>query len=509
MNRKSIWTGTLLLALLAGAFAVPGVQLANGMTERLTNGSFESGFRSTPAGFVGNGWHWFHNGGEATYGFYDDTWAPVVYDGRHSQLIEINTFCRGGSDPDRYAGIYQTVAVVPGETYELSLHGMLRALEDDPDRAGYNYRVEYGIDYDGGTDWTAVSNWVEIPWNTVYPRLSPGAMESYATSLTAASSRLTLYLRVWKKWGTARKELDVNLDAISLRGAVPPDTQKPKVRFKAPEYPVVGRTYTIHVKSRNGVGITKLKLFDNGQLVGQVSYDVGMLELNHDFLWTPGQRGWHVLKAVAVDAAGKRARHRVSVRVRREQQLIKNGGFEQGFTMGPQGMVGNGWGRFNNGGQANYGYYDETWAPVIWGGQHSQLIEINTIGYGGGSDADRYSGIYQTVKGLKPGATYELTVHGMLRARMPDEDICCYNYRVEWGYEPSGGTDWRTVSNWVEIPWDTVYPRLEPGSMDTYTASFVAPSSTVTLFIRAWKKWGTAERELDVNLDAISLKGLK
>jgi hypothetical protein len=92
---------------------------------------------------------------------------------------------------------------------------------------------------------------------------------------------------------------------------------------------------------------------------------------------------------------------------------------------------------------------------------------------------------------------------------MPDEDICCYNYRVEWGYEPSGGTDWRNVGNWIEIPWDTVYPRLEPGSMDTYTASFVAPSSKVTLFIRAWKKWGTAERELDVNLDAISLKGLK
>ncbi len=73
-----------------------------------------------------------------------------MYDGEHSQLIEINTSCHGSSQSDRYAGIYQTVAVVPGETYELSLHGMLRALEDDPDRGSYSYRVQYGIDYGVG-----------------------------------------------------------------------------------------------------------------------------------------------------------------------------------------------------------------------------------------------------------------------------------------------------------------------------------------------------------------------
>jgi hypothetical protein len=39
--------------------------------------------------------------------------------------------------------------------------------------------------------------------------------------------------------------------------------------------------------------------------------------------------------------------------------------------------------------------------------------------------------------------------------------------------------------------------------------TFEAPSSEITLFIRAWKKWGTAQRELDVNLDAITLKGYK
>jgi hypothetical protein len=45
--------------------------------------------------------------------------------------------------------------------------------------------------------------------------------------------------------------------------------------------------------------------------------------------------------------------------------------------------------------------------------------------------------------------------------------------------------------------------------MSSYTATFQAPSSDITLFIRAWKKWGTARKELDANLDAISLSGYK
>jgi hypothetical protein len=83
------------------------------------------------------------------------------------------------------------------------------------------------------------------------------------------------------------------------------------------------------------------------------------------------------------------------------------------------------------------------------------------------------------------------------------------DYRVEWGVDPAGGTDWTSVENWVEIPWDTVYPWLEPGDMGDLTASFEAPSDKITLFVRAWKKWGTAERVLGANLDGITLEGYK
>jgi len=508
MSRKRALISACVLALIAAVLAVPGIQLASGGTERLTNGSFEEGFHATPAGFVGNGWHWFNNGGQAAYGFYDETWAPVIYDGQHGQLIEINTYNYGASDADRYSGIYQTVAVTPGETYELSLHGMLRALEEDPDRANYSYRVQYGVDYNGGADWSAVTNWVEIPWNIVHPRLTPGSMESYSTSIKATSSRLTLFVRVWKKWGTAGRELDVNLDAISLQGSTPVETANPTVKLTAPSFVVVGWSQDVLVQASNDVGVTKLDLYDGGTLVDSVGYEVGLLAISHKFSWTPASAGSHTLKAVALDAGGKTATATATVTVGQDKQYLTNGDFEGGFKGSAKGVVGKGWGWFDNGGMANYGSYDETWTPVIYDGAHGQLIEINTYIWAA-SEPDRYAGIFQTITGLTPGATYKLTMHGMLRVLADDEDLAGYNYRVQWGYDPAGGSDWTAVTNWVEVPWDTIYPRLEPGTMSSYTATFQAPSSDITLYIRAWKKWGTARKELDVNLDAISLTGYK
>jgi hypothetical protein len=113
------------------------------------------------------------------------------------------------------------------------------------------------------------------------------------------------------------------------------------------------------------------------------------------------------------------------------------------------------------------------------------------------------------VEGLTPGAAYKLSLYGMLRALEEDPDRANYSYRVEWGYDPSGGTDWAAVDNWVEIPWDTVYPRLSPGSMEGYTASFRAPAGRITLHLRVSMKWATANRELDVNFDEITLSGFQ
>jgi hypothetical protein len=95
---------------------------------------------------------------------------------------------------------------------------------------------------------------------------------------------------------------------------------------------------------------------------------------------------------------------------------------------------------------------------------------------------------------------------GMLRALPDDDDRNNDAYRVQWGYTANGSTNWEHVNNWVTVPWDEVYPREDPGEMQGYSVMFRAPSPTITIFIRAWKKWGTVGKELDANLDAIRLE---
>lgn len=439
-HRQRLVGIALVLALLATMTLGSASGLATAEGEVLFNGNFEGGFTYQPGcGAVGTGWGCFTNGGTVDYGFYDDQWAPVVADGAHSQLIELSTLKYAASEANRYAGIYQTVTLVKGASYTLKLRGLMREHKPDPAEDKYRYRVQWGYTTDGSTDWQAVTNWKELPWDKIDERTAPTGMQSFSTTFTASSTKITLFFRVWKKWGTPYKELDVNLDAISLVGKIvkPPVDGKPPVVIVLP--PDKHRPPTPPVPP------------------------VGLV------------------------CGGP--------------NLIYNGDFEGGFVGG----VGKGWTAFNNGGQATYGFYDEMWPPVIKDGQHGQLIEINTQ-CRAASDPDRVAGIYQVVGKLVKGVTYEFSMWGMLReeAAHPDEDP--FRYRVQWGYavadaDPSADD----IIKWQEVPWDNIYLRTAPGAMAPFSIRFRAPAEKIVLAVRAWKKWGTAQRELDVNLDAIKL----
>jgi hypothetical protein len=205
-----------LMGLLVAVVVLPSIA---GSGENLVkNGDFEGGFGVDG---VADSWHKFDNGGEMTASWYDDTWLPVISDGAHSQLIEINTVCRGASDPDRYAGIYQKVTPKAGTTYEVCMHGMLRSLWGDPDPMSWGYTAQIGIDQTGGTDWSALAaeDWTDIPWDNVYPRTEPGdEMDSYCMNVKAESRSLTLFIRLWKKWPTAGREVLLNVDGITFDG---------------------------------------------------------------------------------------------------------------------------------------------------------------------------------------------------------------------------------------------------------------------------------------------------
>jgi hypothetical protein len=445
-NKQRLAGIAMVLALMASLGLASASGLAVVDQEALVNGDFESGFTTMPGcGMVGTGWGCFNNGGTAEYGFYDDEWPPVVGGGEHSQLIEINTMQYPASEADRYAGIYQTVSLVAGQQYQFTLMAGMRERDPDGFEDPYRYRIQWGYTANGSTDWQQVTNWEELPFDKIDERSSPTGLEAKGVQFVAPSGEITLFVRVWKKWGTPYRELDVNLDSLSLWG---PGVRQPV----EPAGPVV--------------------ILPGPVMDGDV--DHGEID-----------------EVPALCAS---------------TNLISNGSFECGFSMVPGcGMVGTGWGCFTNGGSAEYGFYDDLWSPVVQDGAHSQLIEINTKKFAA-SEPDRYAGIYQVVRGLRAGETYEFSLWGQMReeASHPDEDT--YRYRVEWGYAPlDANPSPADITNWVEVPWDTIYPRIEPGEMASYAVKLQAPCSKMILGIRAWKKWGTSYRELDVNLDAVSL----
>ncbi len=180
--------------------------------------------------------------------------------------------------------------------------------------------------------------------------------------------------------------------------------------------------------------------------------------------------------------------------------LLRNGDLEEGFD--GRG-TGTGWNPFNSGEGATYTFSGDRWSRAVYHGTSSQLVTVASYALSAG--ADRSVGIYQAVAGLEIGAEYELSMAGLLReeAAHPGEDP--YRYRVQWALA-EGDADWTQVTDWQEVPWDTLYLRTEPGAFSTHSTRLFAPGDSATLFIRAWKKWATPDRELDVNLDAMALR---
>ena len=114
-------------------------------------------------------------------------------------------------------GIYQVVDVVPDARYMFSFYGMVRSTEGSEAKSRWNYRIQVGFDPQGGTDPSAVTEWTQMDWPE-HEIMSPGAMQSYAHGVTATSDKMTVFIRLWKKFPTAGEEVDVNIDAVSLVG---------------------------------------------------------------------------------------------------------------------------------------------------------------------------------------------------------------------------------------------------------------------------------------------------
>ena len=509
--QQPTYSRALLIALvLVLALAVTArTTTAGGFGERLSNGSFEEGFDGNG---VGSNWVGFNNGGSAFYHFQDDVSPAFNYDGKHSQLIEVSTMNYFVTEPERYAGIYETVSVVAGTPYTLTMHGMLRVLPDDPDMNNWAYIVQWGIDPNGGTDWSNVA-WKDVPWQNTYDWLKPGPIADYATTLTAPSNKITLFIRALKKFPTRYRDLFVNLDAVSLFGQLPGNASAPQVDVTWPTLVYTTKPFPVHVNASNAVGLTKITLYDNEKPAANLTYSVGPLTKQFDFAWTPTISGTHALRVEAVDQMGFTTNVTSTLGVVPIVQFFKNGNFEGGFVGG---AIANSWSFFNNGGRDVYQVpYDDTWKGLATSGQHSQLLEINTTMYGMGDpyqEADRYAGICQVVTGLTPGASYYVTGNGLLRVSEVEDLIHLddWSYVGQWGYAQGaqpGCSNWDSVSNWQTLPWGHVDYRESPTKMNSFTYVIFAPSDTLTVYFRAWKKWAIGAREMLLNFDDLSFAG--
>jgi len=190
----------------------------------IVNGGFEGGFQEDFG--VGYGWGGFSNG-NAVVGWNFDDWDAVVVNGQYAQRIEI----KDALDLNRYAGIYQTVSVVPGKQYKLTINGLIRSEEGDISLSDYGYRLQYAVDYQGDIAWELIPEdaWQELPWDE-QPLSNPpnGAYQfsTFETTITAQSDKLTIFIRGWKKWINNGSGI-FNLDEISFVGPAPDGFQAP------------------------------------------------------------------------------------------------------------------------------------------------------------------------------------------------------------------------------------------------------------------------------------------
>ena len=441
-KRSLLMALTIALALMLSVAVITTLAGGTMTTEQLQNGGFEKGFSAVDGcGMVGSGWGCFTTGGRGGYGFYDEGWAPVVAAGSHAQLIEINTKKDFG-DQNRTAGIYQKIAVVPGQTYELNFKALIRANDLDSGGDPWRYVMMVGFTHDGSTNW-ANATVQEVNVGPIQDRVNPSGYYPVSVKVKAQGHYLTIFIAGRMKWGDWNREVDFDVDGVSLVGPAPAAKPEPKPEWKPEPKP--------EAKPKPKPPVTTVtKLVCDGP------------------------------------------------------NLLQNSGFEKGFDADGTGRY---WAPFKNDGRAAYGYYDDTWGPVVAEGKHAQLLEINTHGQAT-TDPNRMIGVYQGVWHLKKGATYQLSLQAMIREAVDHSDEDANRYEVYWGYQAGNWpiSDVSQLDGWFGVPVSGISLRTSPGAYSSYSTTFVAPSKDLLIYLVGLKKWATLEREVDFDLDNVQLR---
>ncbi len=182
--------------------------------EILDNGSFEAGFAENG---VAKNWQSFNTVGSAV-NFSAETAEAMVKDGQSAQRISIDQ----AFEPDQFGGIQQTVEVVAGESYTLTINGLIRSDFGSVEASNYGFRLQYALGQNGADDWRSIApeDWVELPWPEQSRSAAAPEFSEYSSQFVAAGDKVTLFVRGWSKWANGALG-EYTLDALSIAGPNP------------------------------------------------------------------------------------------------------------------------------------------------------------------------------------------------------------------------------------------------------------------------------------------------
>jgi hypothetical protein len=202
---------------------------------------------------VAPGWNTFSSD-KAIVGWYYEGWDEMIYSGKQALMIAI--ISDQGAE-DRFAGVYQTLAVVPGAEYELEVFGLIRSPEGSNRASGFGYIMQYGLDPTGTADLNQVTTWVDLVLPE-FPREDPTDQIDYVHGIYRAriipqTDTITLFFRAVKKWPDYR-EGNFVLDNLSFKGSGAAQPVRIQVTLPTPTPPPVLTTTTTLTQTSSVAG---------------------------------------------------------------------------------------------------------------------------------------------------------------------------------------------------------------------------------------------------------------
>jgi hypothetical protein len=202
----------------------------------INNGNFEVefypapelGFEPPETGWIPNGWSWYKSQTYGKYNIYANENPQYVCPDDYRLFTNSNNalsfHIQSSDQPDARLGVYQTVNVVPGQSYLFAITGTIEA-QPGATSPDVNNHVQLLFDQTGSGDWqaTPLKDWLSLPWKEQELEFTPSGPddpdfakpEGYYTIVKAKSNKMTVFLGAWRRWPNWRTTI-FTVDCVTL-----------------------------------------------------------------------------------------------------------------------------------------------------------------------------------------------------------------------------------------------------------------------------------------------------